>query len=204
VSRRNALQHIVVPGYPEYSGSHLNRLLPRSLFALSKTFFDKSKACSRRFALGLHFVRKLALRAQTVQIADLLLRQDLLAKNVLMTAQRNSCLGNNLLIIDIISKPTIQPACCFSVVFWAFQRTVQFKNKKRIVNNLGSLFRYLFVYGRPCLPPLNEQTKATTTNSFILFPVFMRNWALRFGLWRPLGQRLTDDSRTPPVIPQPV
>jgi len=26
-----------------------NRLLPESLFALSKTFFDKSKACSRRF-----------------------------------------------------------------------------------------------------------------------------------------------------------
>jgi len=38
---------------------------------------------------------KLALRAQTVDIADLSLRQDLLAKNVLMTAQRNFCLGNS-------------------------------------------------------------------------------------------------------------
>ncbi len=75
--------------------SQVNRLLPRSLFALSKTFFDKSKPCSRRLAPLLHFVRKLALRAQTVQIADLLLRQELLAKNVLMTAQRNSCLGNS-------------------------------------------------------------------------------------------------------------
>ncbi|RLB93616.1 MAG: hypothetical protein DRH43_06880 [Deltaproteobacteria bacterium] len=37
---------------------------------------------------------KLALRAQAVDIADLPLRQDLLAKNVLMTAQRNFCLGN--------------------------------------------------------------------------------------------------------------
>ncbi|RLB91898.1 MAG: hypothetical protein DRH10_00765 [Deltaproteobacteria bacterium] len=37
---------------------------------------------------------KLALRAQTVDIADFALRQDLLAKNVLMTAQRNFCLGN--------------------------------------------------------------------------------------------------------------
>ncbi|MCD6138121.1 MAG: hypothetical protein J7J91_06030, partial [Deltaproteobacteria bacterium] len=31
-------------------------------------------------------------------IADLPLRQDLLAKNVLMTAQRNFCLGNSPLI----------------------------------------------------------------------------------------------------------
>jgi hypothetical protein len=45
--------------------SNFCRLLPKSLFAWSKTFFDKSKA---------------ALRAQTVQIADLPLRQDLLAK----------------------------------------------------------------------------------------------------------------------------
>ena len=43
---------------------------------------------------------KLAVRAQTVDIANLPLRQDLLAKNVLMTAQRNFCLGNGPLIID--------------------------------------------------------------------------------------------------------
>jgi len=48
----------------------------------------------------LQAIPKLALRAQTVEIADLPLRQDLLAKNVLMTAQRNFCLGNNPLTID--------------------------------------------------------------------------------------------------------
>jgi len=42
-----------------------------------KTFFDKSKAYSRRLALTLHSVPKLALRAQTVEVADLPLRQDL-------------------------------------------------------------------------------------------------------------------------------
>jgi len=36
---------------------------------------------------------KLAIWAQTVDIANLPLRQDLLAKNVLMTAQRNFCLA---------------------------------------------------------------------------------------------------------------
>ncbi len=40
----------------------------------------------------------LALRAQTVDIAGLPPRQDLLAKNVLMPAQRNYCLGNSPLI----------------------------------------------------------------------------------------------------------
>jgi len=45
-------------------------------------------------------VPKLALWAQTVEIANLLLRQDLFAKNVLMTAQRNFCLGNSLFILD--------------------------------------------------------------------------------------------------------
>jgi len=43
---------------------------------------------------------KLAFRAQTVDIAYLPLRQDLFAKNVLMTAQRDFCLGNSLLNID--------------------------------------------------------------------------------------------------------
>jgi hypothetical protein len=42
----------------------------------------------------LQAISKLALRAQTVEIANLPLRQDLFAKNVLMTAQRNFCLGN--------------------------------------------------------------------------------------------------------------
>jgi hypothetical protein len=39
---------------------------------------------------------KLAFAAQTVDIASLALRQDLLAKNVLMTAQRDFGLGNSL------------------------------------------------------------------------------------------------------------
>jgi len=42
---------------------------------------------------------KLTLWAQTVDIAYLPLRQDLLAKNVLMTAQRDLGLGNSLLNI---------------------------------------------------------------------------------------------------------
>jgi len=42
---------------------------------------------------------KLAFRAQTVDIAYLPLHQDLFAKKVLMTAQRDFCLGNSLLII---------------------------------------------------------------------------------------------------------
>ena len=45
---------------------------------------------------------KLTLRAQTVDIAYLPLRQDLLAKNVLMTAQRDLRLGNSLLVHDLI------------------------------------------------------------------------------------------------------
>jgi hypothetical protein len=45
-------------------------------------------------------VPKLALRAQTVEIANLPLRQDLLAKNVLMTPQRDFCLGNSPSMID--------------------------------------------------------------------------------------------------------
>jgi len=44
---------------------------------------------------------KLAFRAQTVDIAYLPLRQDLFAKNVLMTAQRDFRLGNSLLITEI-------------------------------------------------------------------------------------------------------
>ena len=43
---------------------------------------------------------KLALWAQTVAIAYLPLRQDFLAKNVLMTAQRDFGLGNSLYTLD--------------------------------------------------------------------------------------------------------
>jgi hypothetical protein len=44
---------------------------------------------------------KPAFRAQTVDIACLPLRQDLLSKNVLMTAQRDFRLGNSPSIFDI-------------------------------------------------------------------------------------------------------
>jgi len=50
---------------------------------------------------------KLAFRAQTVDIAYLSLRQDLLAKNVLMTAQRDFRFGNSLWILGSI---TLDPA----------------------------------------------------------------------------------------------
>jgi hypothetical protein len=43
---------------------------------------------------------KLALWAQTVDIACLPLRQDFLAKNLLMTAQRDLGLGDSLLSAD--------------------------------------------------------------------------------------------------------
>jgi hypothetical protein len=43
---------------------------------------------------------KLAFRAQAVDIAYLPVRQDLLAKNVLMTGQRDSRLGNSWLRVD--------------------------------------------------------------------------------------------------------
>jgi len=43
---------------------------------------------------------KLAFWAQALDIADLPLRRDLLAKNLLMTAQRNFCLGNGPLRED--------------------------------------------------------------------------------------------------------
>jgi len=43
---------------------------------------------------------KLGFGAQTVDIAYLSLRQDLLAKNVLMTAQRDFGLGNSLKTFD--------------------------------------------------------------------------------------------------------
>ena len=46
--------------------------------------------------LELHAISKLALRAQTVEIADITLRQDLLPKNDLKITQRNFCLSNNL------------------------------------------------------------------------------------------------------------
>jgi hypothetical protein len=45
---------------------------------------------------------KLAFRAQTVDIAYLPLRQDLFAKNVLMTAQRDFCFGNSPSSSDLV------------------------------------------------------------------------------------------------------
>jgi hypothetical protein len=53
---------------------------------------------------------KLALRAQAVDITDLSLRHDLLAKNVLMTAQRNFGLDNSLLRCDPEYFPFLLPS----------------------------------------------------------------------------------------------
>jgi hypothetical protein len=60
---------------------------------------------------------KLTFRAQTVDIACLPLRQDLLAKSVLMTAQRDLGLGNSLFILDIVvgflrKSPSACKRCC--------------------------------------------------------------------------------------------
>jgi hypothetical protein len=52
----------------------------------------------------LQAMSKLALRAQTVDIADLPLHRDLLAKNVLMTAQRNFCLSNSPEKLDSVLR----------------------------------------------------------------------------------------------------
>ena len=95
-------------------GFHLNRLLPKSLFAWAKASFDKCRA-SRRSALAVARNRlrtgtacpKLALRAQTVDIAALTLRQHLLAKNALMPAQRNFSLGNSPLRLSCVSTANL-------------------------------------------------------------------------------------------------
>jgi len=52
---------------------------------------------------------KLALWSQTVDIACLALRQDFLAKNVLMTAQRDFGLGNSLLTKDVTVLTSVFP-----------------------------------------------------------------------------------------------
>jgi hypothetical protein len=66
-------------------------LLPKSLFAFPKTFFNKSKA---RF---MRFQNSPTKANQQAEIANLSLRQDFLATSVFMAAQRNSCSGNSLL-----------------------------------------------------------------------------------------------------------
>jgi hypothetical protein len=70
--------------------------LLKSLFALPKTFFDKSMARSRRLQ------NSPPSADQTVAIASLPLRQDLLAKNVLMTTQRDFLFG----LLNLLSKIT--------------------------------------------------------------------------------------------------
>ena len=63
--------------------------MPKPLFVWSKTFFDESKAWSRRF-------KNSPFGLLTVGIAHVALRQDSLLKNVLMTAQRDSALGKRV------------------------------------------------------------------------------------------------------------
>jgi len=66
-------------------------LLPKSLFALSKAFFDKSKACSRCFQNSPFGLKQL--KALIFHFAKIYLQ-----KSALMTAQRD--LGNSTVIID--------------------------------------------------------------------------------------------------------
>jgi hypothetical protein len=68
-------------------------VLPKSLFFESKTFVDKSKARSRRChnsPLGLKQLTSLVFH----------FAKSLLAKNILMTAQRDFRLGNSLKRVD--------------------------------------------------------------------------------------------------------
>ena len=55
---------------------------------------------------------KLAFRAQTVDIAYLPLRQDLLAKNVLMTAQRDFRLGNSPVRMEDMKDMDLEKEIC--------------------------------------------------------------------------------------------
>jgi len=57
-------------------------LLPRESFSLPESVLDKSKPCFRRL--------QNSPAVQTVVIADLTLRQDLLAKTLSMAAQTNT------------------------------------------------------------------------------------------------------------------
>jgi len=85
--------------------SQLDGLLPKSLFALSKAFFDKSKACSRCFQNSPFGLKQL--KALIFHFAKIYLQ-----KSALMTAQRDLYLGNSPLMGDTdiipILKPTIK------------------------------------------------------------------------------------------------
>jgi hypothetical protein len=80
--------------------SRVYRLLPKSLFSSSKTFIEKSKARSRRCQnspLGLK------------QLTSLIFHfaKGFLAKNVLMTDQRDYGLGNSLCRSDPVFLPPV-------------------------------------------------------------------------------------------------
>jgi hypothetical protein len=71
--------------------SQIDGLLPKSFFAGSETFFDKSKARSRRFQNSPFGLKQLeSLFFHFAKIYE---------KNVSMSAQKDFCLGNILLII---------------------------------------------------------------------------------------------------------
>ena len=97
--------------------SRFFRLLPKSLFAWSKTFIDKSKAPTRQCQNS-----PLGLRQLTSLIFHF--AKSLLAKKVLMTAQRDLVSSNSLSIHDSIqfqllmqrSSGYAQPACRFTLV----------------------------------------------------------------------------------------
>jgi hypothetical protein len=92
-------------------GSNIYRLLPKSLFAWSKTFFDKSKAPSRRCQNS-----PLELKQLTSLIFHF--AEGFLAKKVLMTTQRDYGLGNSLFTFaPITSSMRVNKVAGKSVVF---------------------------------------------------------------------------------------
>jgi hypothetical protein len=80
---------------------------PNPFWLLSKTFFDKSIARSRRFQSSPPSAN------QTVELASPPLRQDLLVRNVLMTAQRDfyvwATARVDLLPTDLFTNNRIDP-----------------------------------------------------------------------------------------------
>jgi hypothetical protein len=79
---------------------------------------------------------KLAFRAHTVDIAYLPLRQDFLAKNVLMTAQRDFRLGNSPHVFDHCK------------IRWNFFEISPFKNSHDLLSNVND---YSLWFMRPLL-----------------------------------------------------
>jgi hypothetical protein len=105
----------------------------------------------------LQAISKLAPWAQTVEIAYLPLRQDLLAQNVLKTAQRNFCLGNSPLRVKghfhwmaesrrFGSKTYLDGGVMDSKILWLDQNFFDFDMEKT------GVLRCIIEKSRTCLP----------------------------------------------------